>query len=580
MSYSLGHSLFAPASSTFIALARDNRASEANNNQIMVGTSDKIEEIWNKNTFKTDKVDMALSLNSMKVTSWINENVSKADDDTAQEPEKVVEPQEHEEEPVLELQETPKEDQSSPSHHARRPMNAFLIFCKKHRPIVRDRFPNLENRGVTKILGEWWSLLEEDDKMPFTNLANEYKDAFLSANPDFKWYKLPAPPLRTLTVRPPSCITKLPSPQSSPSHTSAKIFNEFTPGKLADESQLGSLSSLLNNNSSPLGHKVVDCCENRKYTSMDPITEMGENNNKIEKCDTSLHTPLNSIKTAATLPPKPIKKRLYPKISESNTKEVSKNILNTECNEIYTCFQKEHQHQAVDTMTNQDIVDKVVDNLFVEKDMISNEQIYVEDKTRKSGRQCKGKRYEKFMVEGKLLGNKKDTKLTQNKQTNITKETSSEFKGEMMTPNLENTIKRLAERTKIPFVQNEDEDMPLFPKEEKEDICGSETSESLTSTNFNLDLKISNLPCLSYDAFIQKKRESKKRKLRKVSSENLKNGEKEMKKQQMLVGSKKRKNKQSITHLEKKEEVSNFNDLLGLATLAEIAANTQKINES
>lgn len=33
-----------------------------------------------------------------------------------------------------------------PDHHARRPMNAFLIFCKRHRGIVRDRYPNLENR--------------------------------------------------------------------------------------------------------------------------------------------------------------------------------------------------------------------------------------------------------------------------------------------------------------------------------------------------------------------------------------------------------------------------------------------------
>lgn len=33
-----------------------------------------------------------------------------------------------------------------PDHHARRPMNAFLIFCKRHRAIVREKYPNLENR--------------------------------------------------------------------------------------------------------------------------------------------------------------------------------------------------------------------------------------------------------------------------------------------------------------------------------------------------------------------------------------------------------------------------------------------------
>lgn len=38
------------------------------------------------------------------------------------------------------------EDKPMPDHHARRPMNAFLIFCKRHRGIVRERYPNLENR--------------------------------------------------------------------------------------------------------------------------------------------------------------------------------------------------------------------------------------------------------------------------------------------------------------------------------------------------------------------------------------------------------------------------------------------------
>lgn len=38
------------------------------------------------------------------------------------------------------------EDKPMPDHHARRPMNAFLIFCKRHRAIVRERYPNLENR--------------------------------------------------------------------------------------------------------------------------------------------------------------------------------------------------------------------------------------------------------------------------------------------------------------------------------------------------------------------------------------------------------------------------------------------------
>lgn len=33
-------------------------------------------------------------------------------------------------------------------HHTRRPMNVFLIFCKRHREIVRDKHKTLENRLV------------------------------------------------------------------------------------------------------------------------------------------------------------------------------------------------------------------------------------------------------------------------------------------------------------------------------------------------------------------------------------------------------------------------------------------------
>ena len=36
---------------------------------------------------------------------------------------------------------------------ARRPMNAFLLFCKRHRAIVKEKHPHLENRLISKILG-------------------------------------------------------------------------------------------------------------------------------------------------------------------------------------------------------------------------------------------------------------------------------------------------------------------------------------------------------------------------------------------------------------------------------------------
>ncbi len=57
----------------------------------------------------------------------------------------------------------------------RRPMNAFLIFCKRHRSLVREKNPHLDNRSVTRILGELWANLPLDEKTTYTNLANEVR---------------------------------------------------------------------------------------------------------------------------------------------------------------------------------------------------------------------------------------------------------------------------------------------------------------------------------------------------------------------------------------------------------------------
>lgn len=55
----------------------------------------------------------------------------------------------------------------------RRPMNAFFIFCKRHRDIVREKYPHLENRSITKILGEWWANLDPSEKASYTTLAKQ-----------------------------------------------------------------------------------------------------------------------------------------------------------------------------------------------------------------------------------------------------------------------------------------------------------------------------------------------------------------------------------------------------------------------
>jgi capicua transcriptional repressor len=59
----------------------------------------------------------------------------------------------------------------------RRPMNAFMIFSKRHRSLVHQQHPNQDNRTVSKILGEWWYALKSEEKNKYHELASEVKDA-------------------------------------------------------------------------------------------------------------------------------------------------------------------------------------------------------------------------------------------------------------------------------------------------------------------------------------------------------------------------------------------------------------------
>lgn len=57
--------------------------------------------------------------------------------------------------------------------HIRRPMNAFMIFSKRHRPLVHSKYPNRDNRTVSKILGEWWYALGAEEKAEYHKLATQ-----------------------------------------------------------------------------------------------------------------------------------------------------------------------------------------------------------------------------------------------------------------------------------------------------------------------------------------------------------------------------------------------------------------------
>ncbi|KAK1168237.1 HMG box transcription factor BBX-like isoform X1 [Acipenser oxyrinchus oxyrinchus] len=143
------------------------------------------------------------------------------------------------------------EDEDSSEQRARRPMNAFLLFCKRHRSLVRQEHPRLDNRGATKILADWWAVLEPKEKQKYTDMAKEYKDAFMKANPGYKWCPTTNKPVKS----PSPSVTTRKKVWSFPPDPSKDCPAAKRKGKLeempqlnfamADPTQMGGLSMLL-----------------------------------------------------------------------------------------------------------------------------------------------------------------------------------------------------------------------------------------------------------------------------------------------------------------------------------------------
>ncbi|XP_060090533.1 HMG box transcription factor BBX isoform X3 [Heteronotia binoei] len=143
------------------------------------------------------------------------------------------------------------EDEESSEQRARRPMNAFLLFCKRHRSLVRQEHPRLDNRGATKILADWWSVLDPKEKQKYTDMAKEYKDAFMKANPGYKWCPPINKPVKTQssTVTNRKKLWAFPSEPAKDLPSPTKLVKTEEMPQLnfamADPTQMGGLSMLL-----------------------------------------------------------------------------------------------------------------------------------------------------------------------------------------------------------------------------------------------------------------------------------------------------------------------------------------------
>lgn len=464
----------------------------------------------------------------------------------------------------------------TPDHHARRPMNAFLIFCKRHRTIVRDRHPNLENRSITKILGDWWANLDKEQKSSYTNLAKQYKDAFFTAHPDFKWYKLPAPPLRPPTIgsrlvqiEPASTIAlesehnhldDLVSPNEEnhlnsadkgtlhagtfnlPTSSESELQNkplskkkepQMGVFKFADEAQMGSLNSLM-----------MDTYE-VKTTNQSECSSGALNQSKSDS-QNSLFEALSPEAKQLAEPCVNMKNHFYSKRPNDTSHEMS-------------AYDSKRFKRAFDSM---------------------HYEYYDDDYSKKASRACKGKRYQEFMTLTRLTSTSKKT----SKSATIVKEEPP-----VAVPELQSTLE---EQTRGKDNQSSDSipyrnDLDHGTSESAANIEIKSEVKLFDASDFDLDTKINELPCLNLDEYLAKKKDTKKKKkIKGKFKPMIKPRVVAPEQKEKIVGSRKRKaRKESITRRDVSSTIAEplmpeADALFALATLAEVAANENHIDDN
>lgn len=416
----------------------------------------------------------------------------------------------------------------------------------------------------------------------------QYKDAFFNANPDFKWYKLPAPPLRTLSSRPREPHEKDHSPipdeiddlERTNNNSQQIDFNwkpdntldvepklsMFTPGKLADVAQMGGLSSLL-----------------------------------AEKTEPRTTNPYYS---PPAYKPNPISDR--PRKSRSFTREDNIRELQNALSETIGDFDE------VNGVYRRTFADQMADKRYhAKEDDYAYQKQWSDDEKMRSGRSCKGKRYQEFMAVGGLIVNKRQ------KRDNLDKSPEDPFSASCSWE--ANSADHAAHEYSPGRIETSLESEPANETEEPEP---DNANKAFKAADFDLDAKIKALPSLSLEKFQQRKRENKRKKrtvhLRpQIPERSRLYDRREMAEsyRENVIGSQKRKpRKISITRLEVNSLVSSVDlneahkispqmkianeapctavenmdakqhgahdntDLFALATLAEVAANTSKMD--
>eukprot|EP00124_Ichthyophonus_hoferi_P001680 Ihof_evm8s94 gene=Ihof_evmTU8s94 len=63
-------------------------------------------------------------------------------------------------------------------HAPKRPANAFFMYCQHHRAAAQEEFTDLRHPEITKILGQRWQQMSEQEKQPYFDMYENDKTRY------------------------------------------------------------------------------------------------------------------------------------------------------------------------------------------------------------------------------------------------------------------------------------------------------------------------------------------------------------------------------------------------------------------
>ncbi|XP_010195022.2 transcription factor SOX-30 [Colius striatus] len=91
----------------------------------------------------------------------------------------------------------------------KRPMNAFMVWARIHRPTIAKAYPGANNTEISTLLGLEWSKLTDEQKQPYYDEAHKLKMKHREEFPD--WVYKPQPSKKKPLPLPVSTVASSPS---------------------------------------------------------------------------------------------------------------------------------------------------------------------------------------------------------------------------------------------------------------------------------------------------------------------------------------------------------------------------------